>query len=60
MNPALPVKVIERAERLDPVSAATEYGAEFRDDADSYISADIVDQAIMTGVTRVPPMFDVA
>ena len=60
MNPALPVKVIERAERLDPVSAATEYGAEFRDDADSYISADIVDQAIMTGVTRVPPVFDVA
>ncbi len=47
---------IERAERLDPVSAASEYGAEFRDDVGGYLSHDVIRGAVAVGVhQRTPP-----
>ena len=59
MNPSPSVGAyIARAERLDPVSAATEYGAEFRDDAGGYLSLDVIDRAIDWGVTERQPVFD--
>ena len=55
MNPSFPVEVIERAERLDPVWAATEYAAQFRDDAGGYLTWDIVERSICKGVTKRRP-----
>lgn len=59
MNPSPSLALhIERAERLDPVSAATEYGAEFRDDAGGYLSRDVIDACIDWDVTERSPVFD--
>lgn len=39
----------------DPVSAAAEYGAEFREDADSFVLERVLDQAIVTGRFELAP-----
>jgi len=46
MNPALPERVVSEAFERDPVSAASEYGAEFRRDIESFIPAEAVDACI--------------
>ena len=56
MNPTLPASVIEEARRLDPVSAATEFDAEWRDDVEGgYLAPLIVEGAVARGVTERPP-----
>jgi hypothetical protein len=57
MNPLLPVAEIERAVAADPVRAACEYGAEFRDSASTLLDADALQACISPGVVereRVP------
>jgi hypothetical protein len=49
MNPTVPQAVIDDAIERDPVSAAAEFGAEFRTDVESYISRDVVEAAIVGG-----------
>ena len=47
MNPTLPASVIEEARRLDPVSAATEFDAEWRDDVEGgYLAPQVVEGAV--------------
>ena len=56
MNPTLPASVIEEARRLDPVSAATEFDAEWRDDVEGgYLTPLVVEGAVARGVTERPP-----
>ena len=43
MNPSLPKKLIDDAYKRDQVAAASEYGAEFRSDLESYISSEVID-----------------
>ena len=49
MNPTVPRSVIEQAYEEDPVSAASEYGAEFRSDIESYVRREAVDAVVETG-----------
>jgi hypothetical protein len=54
MNPSVPQRVIDDAIEADPSSAAAEYGAEFRTDVESFISGEVVDQAIILGRHELP------
>ncbi len=48
MNPTLPAKVVDAAYERDPVSAAAEYGAEFRSDISGFLDDDWIERAIDT------------
>jgi hypothetical protein len=54
MHPSLPQRVIDEAYERDPAAAAAEYGAEFRSDIKSYISREVVEGAVLSGVFEVP------
>lgn len=56
MNPTVPALVLERAYERDPVSAAAEYGAEFRSDVDAFLAPDWLERATMHGRAELPPM----
>jgi len=58
MNDTIDPAVIAEAYEEDPVSAAAEYGAEFRTDVDNYISRAVVEAAVMRGVHELPPATD--
>lgn len=45
---------IDRAYEDDPVSARAEYGAQFREDVQAYVSPQVVDAAVDVGVTERP------
>ena len=49
MNPAVDPRVIAEAYEDDPVSAAAEFGAEFRSDIASFVSREVVDEAVVPG-----------
>ena len=55
-NPALSEAVVSRAYSRDPVSAAAEYGAEFRSDVESFVSREVIDAATMADRFELPPM----
>ena len=55
MNPTIPMEVITEAEEEDPVNAAAEFGAEFRNDVAGFIDFVVVEAAIDYGVTIRPP-----
>jgi hypothetical protein len=54
MNPTLNAKAIESAYAKDPVSAASEYGGNFRNDLESYISREAVEACIVRGRDELP------
>jgi hypothetical protein len=54
MNPGLSQKVIDRAYARDPSSAAAEYGGEFRNDIESFVSPAAVDGAIFPDRIELP------
>ncbi len=56
MNPCLPQSLIDAEYDKDPVSAAAEYGAEFRTDLEAYISREAVEACVEWGVHERPPM----
>jgi hypothetical protein len=56
MNPALPDHVIADAYEDDPVSAASEYGARFRDDIAAFITREAVEGCVSPGVLERPPV----
>jgi hypothetical protein len=60
MNPSVPESFIASEFAKDPVSAASEYGAEFRDDISSFIPAEIIDAAILKGKAVLEPRPDLA
>jgi hypothetical protein len=49
MNPSLPQSIVDDAYVDDPESAAAEFGANFREDLESYISRAVVDACIERG-----------
>ncbi|SDU29261.1 hypothetical protein [Halopseudomonas salegens] len=55
MNPTLPESVVQEAYADDPVSAAAEYGAEFRTDVESFVSVEAVDACTRPGQVELPP-----
>lgn len=60
MNPTLPAKVVDSAYARDPVSAAAEYGAEFRSDIAGFLDDDWIERAIDTDrPMELPPRPDV-
>jgi hypothetical protein len=59
MNPTLPQHVIDAATEADPVSAAAEYGAEFRSDIESFVSRDAVEACVAFGVRERAPVPDI-
>ena len=56
MNPSLSQRVVDRAYEEDPEAASAEYGAEFRGDLAIFVSREIVDAAVTTGVMVRPPI----
>ena len=56
MNPSVDPKVIEAAYEADESSAAAEYGAQFRRDIESFVSAEAVDAVTMPGRFELPPL----
>lgn len=56
MNPAVPQRLIDEAYEQDPARAAAEYGAEFRTDVETFISREVVDDAVVDGRHELPPM----
>jgi hypothetical protein len=56
LNPSLPQKVIDRAYERDPVSAAAEWGAQFRSDIESFINREAVEACVALGVFERAPL----
>ena len=56
MNPMVEEKVISEACQQDEAAAAAEYGALFRRDIESFVSAEAVDAVMMPGRYELPPM----
>jgi hypothetical protein len=59
MNPTLPQRVIDRAMEADPEAASAEYGAEFRGDLEVFVSREIIEACVSTGVAVRAPLSDV-
>jgi hypothetical protein len=45
-NSSLPQKVIDRAYEHDPISAASEYGGEWRTDVENFLTREIIDSCV--------------
>jgi hypothetical protein len=54
-NPTLPQAVIDRAYARDAAAAAAEYGGEFRNDIEQFISREAVEGCVATGVYELAP-----
>jgi len=55
-NPTLSEELVARSYERDPISAAAEYGAEFRTDLESYVAREVVEAAIVPGRYELPPV----
>ncbi|WOJ93679.1 hypothetical protein R0135_00580 [Congregibacter variabilis] len=55
MNPGLPQRVVDAAKDRDPVAAASEYGAEFRSDIQSFIDPVLLDSLTRSEPAVLPP-----
>ena len=56
MNPELDPQIVADAYEEDPVSAASEYDAEFRDDISGFVTREIIDRCVMPGRLELPPV----
>lgn len=54
LNPKLSEKVVARAYERDSASAKAEYGAEFREDLEDFVSSEVVDACTASGVSELP------
>jgi hypothetical protein len=59
MNPTVPEKIITDAYANDPVSAAAEYGAQFRSDVSTFLEQDWITRATISGRGELPSRPDV-
>lgn len=55
LNPAIDPDFLADAYSDDPVAAASEYGCDWRSDISAFISADVVDAAVVQNRTEIPP-----
>ena len=60
LNPTIDQKIIDRAMERDPALARAEFYSEWRDDIASFVSRELVEQAVDVGVTVRPPIPGVA
>jgi hypothetical protein len=56
MNPTVRQHVIDEAMQMNPSSAQAEYGAVFRSDVEQFVSREIVQACVSTGVYERPPL----
>jgi hypothetical protein len=56
MNPTVPQSFIDDEYEKDPISAAAEFGAEFRTDIESFVSREAVEAVIDWGVRERAPL----
>ncbi len=56
MNPSVPQSYIDKEYERDPVSAAAEYGAQFRSDVSGFLLSDWIDSAIEPNVFEIEPL----
>jgi hypothetical protein len=56
MNPTISQGVIDRAYERDPLSAAAEYGAEFRSDVAGFLLPDWIDRTVQAGRSELAPV----
>jgi hypothetical protein len=55
LNPTVPQEEIDRAYADDPVRAATEFGATFRSDIESFLTREALEGAVVPGRLQLPP-----
>jgi hypothetical protein len=55
LNPSLPQSVVDRATERDPLSASSEYLANFRTDIEGYITREAAEACVDDGVLERPP-----
>jgi hypothetical protein len=60
MNPTVPQSVIDEAMERDPVSAAAEFGAQFRRDIESFVLREAVAACVSSGVFERAPQRSIA
>lgn len=58
MNPTVPERIITRAYEKDPASAAAEYGGQFRDDLEQFISREQIDRCTRDEPVELPALRD--
>jgi hypothetical protein len=56
MNPSIPKGFIDKAYTDDPVSAASEYGAQFRSDLEAFVSREVVAASTAPGRFELAPL----
>lgn len=56
MNPSVPQAFIDKEYERDPISAAAEYGANFRSDIAEFVSLEILDGCTANGVYEIAPL----
>ena len=56
MNATVAREVIDQAYADDPVAAAAEFGAEFRQDLEGYVSREALEQVTASGRLELPPL----
>ncbi len=56
MNPSVPQSFIDTAYERDPVSAAAEYGAEFRRDIEAFLAIEAIEACTRSGPLELPPV----
>jgi hypothetical protein len=54
MNASVPQAVVDEAIELDPASAASEFGGEFRTDVETFITREVVDACTVPGRFELP------
>jgi hypothetical protein len=59
-NPTLSQATVDRAFERDPISAAAEYGAQFRTDIESFVSIEAVTQCVDNGTLERAPVSGVS
>jgi hypothetical protein len=60
MNPTVPKSLIDRAYDRDPLSAAAEYGAEFRSDIAAFIDRTVIDSVTVPDRFELPRMSSIS
>jgi hypothetical protein len=58
MNSTLPERVVARAYERDAAAASAEYGAEFRNDIEAFVSIEAIENCVSPGVTVRPPLLE--
>lgn len=56
MNPTVSQSVVDRAYERDPASASAEYGADFRNDIESFVSREAVEACVTVGTRERAPV----